>query len=231
MLDSGGARAMRALALAATLALVACAGAPPPAARGVARQSPVDLPVDHVLERSAHRVVVDYHATPEHLVLLPHTLELEIERGSGLDYDGTRFDLEQLHFHTPSEHRLEGRRLPLEMHLVHRSAAGRLLVVAVLFEAGAADPFLERLLSDAPAHEGRVDRADALDVAAALGESGPFYAYDGSLTTHPYTEGVTWLVRKRRGEASSDQIVRLLVLEGGNARDVQPLGARAITEF
>lgn len=229
MPGSGGGRATRALVCA--LALVACAGSPPPGAHRQAQQSPVDLPVDHALERSAHRVALDYHATSEHLVLLPHTLELEIEPGSRLDYDGTRFDLEQLHFHTPSEHRLEGRRLPLEMHLVHRSATGRLLVVAVLFEAGAADPFLERLLRDAPANEGRVDRPDALDVAAALGESAHFYAYEGSLTTHPYTEGVTWLVRKRRGEASSDQIVQLLVIEGGNARDVQPLGARAITEF
>ncbi|MFC5099631.1 carbonic anhydrase family protein [Kibdelosporangium philippinense] len=37
---------------------------------------------------------------------------------------GTRYDLVQFHFHTPSEHKFEGRHAPLEMHLVHSSAAG-----------------------------------------------------------------------------------------------------------
>jgi len=209
--------------------LAACAGAPPQAP--VAQQSPIDLPIDHPLERAPHRIELDYHATPEHLVLLPHTLELVVEPGSRLDYDGTPYALEQIHFHTPSEHLLEGRRLPLEMHLVHRSRTGALLVVSVLFEAGAANPFLERLLDDAPAHPGRIDRREPVDVAAAVGSSAHFYAYDGSLTTPPYTEGVTWLVRTDRATASNEQIVRLLVLEGGNAREVQPLGARPVREF
>lgn len=33
-----------------------------------------------------------------------------------------RFDLKQFHFHSPSEHTVEGEFFPLEMHMVHESA-------------------------------------------------------------------------------------------------------------
>ncbi|MFD5828954.1 carbonic anhydrase family protein, partial [Lentzea sp. NPDC060358] len=46
------------------------------------------------------------------------TEEAEVAPGAGhVTVAGTRYDLVQFHFHTPSEHTFGGRHTPLEMHL------------------------------------------------------------------------------------------------------------------
>jgi carbonic anhydrase len=37
-------------------------------------------------------------------------------------FNGSDFSLKQLHFHTPSEHRINEEYFPLEMHMVHEAA-------------------------------------------------------------------------------------------------------------
>lgn len=37
--------------------------------------------------------------------------------------DGRELELLQFHFHTPSEHAINGRRFPMEAHLVHKDKA------------------------------------------------------------------------------------------------------------
>jgi hypothetical protein len=48
---------------------------------------------------------------------------------SGCQLIGTSFDLKQFHFHTPSEHTVDGDYFPLEMHLVHEATG----TVRILF--------------------------------------------------------------------------------------------------
>jgi carbonic anhydrase len=57
-----------------------------------------------------------------------------------------------------------------------------------------------------------------------------YYHYKGSLTTPPYTESVDWLIAKEIIEASPEQIQRINILEGNNARHVQALYSRAIDQ-
>lgn len=42
-------------------------------------------------------------------------------KGSSTTVDGKVFELKQFHFHTPSEHTIDGEYFPLEMHLVHEA--------------------------------------------------------------------------------------------------------------
>ena len=191
-------------------------------------QSPIDLPSAPSSSDAHHEIVLRYHETMEHLIHREHTIELEYEPGSVLDFDGRTFELDQLHFHTPSEHLIGHQRFPVEMHLVHHGSDGSLLVLAVLFESGDPNPFIEQILQDAPRDVGRVDRDRDLSVANVIADETHFYAYEGSLTTPPYTEGVQWLILRDQRNVSPDQVVRLLLLEGGNARDVQPLNERPI---
>jgi carbonic anhydrase len=44
------------------------------------------------------------------------------------------YALTQLHVHTPSEHYVNGRFYPMEIHLVHTHADGSLLVVGIFFD-------------------------------------------------------------------------------------------------
>ena len=55
--------------------------------------------------------------------------------GSVLHHDGETFELKQFHFHSPSEHTLNGKPFPMEMHLVHGDKNGNLAVVSVLMKA------------------------------------------------------------------------------------------------
>jgi len=191
-------------------------------------QSPIDLPAKPPPSAKHHEIAIHYADTAEHLIHRDHTIEMEYDPGSELAFDGEHYRLVQLHFHTPSEHLIAHRRFPVELHLVHESDEGRQLVLGVLFEVGAPNSFIERILGDAPREIGRIDLEGHLNVAKLFPNEQHFYAYEGSLTTAPYTAGIQWLVLSEHPSVSPEQVVRLLVLEGGNARPVQPLGDRVI---
>lgn len=57
------------------------------------------------------------------------------------------YALIQFHHHAPGEHTINGRPAALEIHLVHRSAAGSHAVVGVLFEPGAPNRAIAALLA------------------------------------------------------------------------------------
>jgi len=128
-----------------------------------------------------------------------------IDSGAGIALDGKFFHLVKYHFHTPSEHKVNGDNWPLELHIVHKNPKDNLLaVIAVWVEPGKARPeatrffkeLTERLSSKetkvAPAATVTHDPRDLLPV-----DRGDFYRYEGSLTTDPKAdnpETVSWLI-------------------------------------
>ena len=239
MLDLIGNRLGRGSALACILTLAVSAAwliAPDPLRAGERagadtpglHQSPIDLPARPPAETPNHQINIRYGDTTEHLIHRDHTIELQYDAGSAVEFDGVKYDLEQLHFHTPSEHLIGHKRFPVELHLVHHDPKGRALVIGVLFEIGSPNSLVEQILSDAPNDIGRIDKEAHLNVAKIFPTEQHFYAYVGSLTTPPYDENIQWLVLSEHPSISPEQVVRLLVLEGGNARGVQPLNGRDI---
>ena len=60
--------------------------------------------------------------------------------------NGTAYHLKQLHWHSPTEHTVDGRRYDLELHMVHESAEGKAAVVGFLYEVGGRrDPLLRQV--------------------------------------------------------------------------------------
>jgi carbonic anhydrase len=58
-----------------------------------------------------------------------HTLEVEMVEGNGTTkFKGKTFNLQQFHFHTPSEHLSDGEFFPLEMHMVHEAAGEQFFI-------------------------------------------------------------------------------------------------------
>jgi carbonic anhydrase len=65
-----------------------------------------------------------------------HTIMTTYEVQHYIELDGTRYNLVQFHFHYLSEHLINGKQYPMELHLVHRSDDGKLAVLGVFIEEG-----------------------------------------------------------------------------------------------
>ncbi len=147
-----------------------------------------------------------------------------------------------MHFHTPSEHLIDGITYPMELHIVNTmqnqspEETTEYLVIGVLFKMGKEDnKFIEEFINSIPekAHSkkeiktGKVKLDDLLH-NVSQDKLDKFYHYKGSLTTPPNTESVRWYVYKHIFTASPRQIQRINELEGNNARHVQALHGREV---
>lgn len=187
-------------------------------------------PIDHAAfdAKQAVSVRADYHAGALSLLHNGHTVQANFAPGSTLVSGGHSYNLVQVHFHTPSEEAFNGKHYPMVAHFVHKDAAGKLAVLGVMFEEGAPNAELTKLIDHAPksatpAHD---VAGVALNPAALLPQDMHVYRYTGSLTTPPCSEGVTWHVAVKPTHASKEQIGALHAIMGNNARPVQPLNGR-----
>jgi carbonic anhydrase len=157
------------------------------------------------------------------------TEEAMVTPGAGhVTLAGVRYDLVQFHFHTPSEHRFQGRSAPLEMHFVHRSAEGKLLVIGVPLRAGASST-VDKVLAELAPECGESIALPDVNLNSLLPASRGTLRYNGSLTTAPFTEGVQWFLTSEL-TVSRATIVRFQALfTSGNARTTQPLNGRTVT--
>lgn len=189
------------------------------------RQSPIDIPEATATDDPV-AFSFDYVPGPATVVNLGHTLQANVAPGNTLTFGGTQYELLQFHFHTPSENRIGGVQFPMEAHLVHRSAAGALAVVAVMIDAGAAG-LIDGL--PLPAHAGDQAATDTpLNPADLVPAESGFYAFDGSLTTPPCSEGVQWIVMRAPATADEATIARIAALLGPTNRPVNPLNGRTV---
>jgi carbonic anhydrase len=192
------------------------------------RQSPIDLPADSV--REPVLLAFDYHDSAIELVNDGHTIQLTYDAGSGIDLNGRRFTLRQLHFHAPGEHTRAGRAFPAEIHFAHESAAGGLAVVGALVEVGRRNAALASVLDNLPQTVGlpRGVLEERVSAAAILGSAHASILYEGSLTTPPCTEGVRWIVLAAPISIDEAQLERLHEVLRENSRPVQPANGRSI---
>lgn len=164
------------------------------------------------------------------LINTGHTLQVAYPAGSGLEFNGQSYELKQFHFHSPSEHILNERQYPLEVHFVHSSPKG-LMVVGVFFKVGAENATLKKIWEKAPSTPGQAQAALTLNALAFLPSSPEFFTYQGSLTTPPCSENVRWVVMAQPVEASASQLQFMQKLLGTtNNRPVQALDGREILQ-
>ena len=192
------------------------------------QQSPVDI--TGTVSRRLPKLKFDYKSSRTYVIYSGHTVEEMQEPGGYAGLDGKRFLLQQFHFHSPSEHTVDGNHFPMEMHLVHQAEDGTLGVVAVFIQEGQHNEAFEPIWSvmpdiNHPAREGKV----AVDAMKLLPNDHTYYAYDGSFTTPPCTEHVKWAVLTTPVSLSKQQIERFRAVIKGNNRPVQPLNGRQVT--
>ena len=200
-------------------------------------QSPIDLtgavPIEDAgIERRLGETVLtlEQRARVMDLVDNGHTIQITNDVPMALDMGDVHYELVQFHFHAPSEHTIDGEHAPLEVHYVHKSAAGELMVVGILVEEGAYSLLWEPIIGALP--DGPGDDRHLEDLDFDMRELRPlpsrYYRYEGSLTTPPCSEGVQWIVMAEKRQISSEQMAAIVSHLHDNNRPVQPLGDRQI---
>uniref|UniRef100_A0A673V6M5 Carbonic anhydrase n=2 Tax=Feliformia TaxID=379583 RepID=A0A673V6M5_SURSU len=198
------------------------------------------------IANNGHSVQVDFNDSDDRTVV------------TGGPLDGP-YRLKQFHFHwgkkhsVGSEHTVDGKSFPSELHLVHwnakkystfgeaASAPDGLAVVGVFLETGNEHPSMNRL-TDAlymVRFKGTKAQFSCFNPKCLLPASRHYWTYPGSLTTPPLSESVTWIVLREPISISERQMEKfrslLFTSEDderihmvNNFRPPQPLKGRVV---
>lgn len=190
-------------------------------------QSPINIDGSSTGVRP--RIQFNYQPTPLEVENNGRTIEIPYRPGSWVIIDGRRYDLLQFHFHTPSEHQVNGISYAMEAHLVHRNNAGNIAVIGVFIQEGEENDFLEQIWEILPETVGTNEEEDiSINVRDLLPGDEAHYNYRGSLTTPPCSQNVVWTVLEMPIEASAEQIDRFTEIYQVNARPIQNINGRRI---
>ncbi len=184
------------------------------AQRSPTAQSPVDL--GFPAAGAEDELVIRYHTSLMFGREARLTLEYTVAGSSAIEYGGRWYRFQQFHFHTPSEHAVEGDLAAAEIHFVHVDRDDNLAILVMLVD--------ECKVSKGPR---RLEQG--MSMSSLLPESTTHYACDGSLTTRPFTEGVKWMILTERVTMHPDWVEAFCERYGPNNRPLLPLNGRTIT--
>ncbi|XP_040288214.1 carbonic anhydrase 13-like isoform X1 [Bufo bufo] len=230
------------------------------------RQSPITISTKKVKYDSSLKPLYIYYdpKSSRRLVNVGHCFNVEYDdtndrsvlgQGPLIGYHRLR----QFHFHwgfsdkDGSEHVIDGQEYPAELHIVHWNSqkypsfneamkhTDGLAVIGVLLKIGEPNPAIQNIIDSL----GQVKTKDKecpftrFDLSSLLPNDRNYWTYQGSLTTSPYLECVTWIILQEAIPISSDQLHHFrgllcssenedpsFILE--NHRALQPLAARII---
>nr|QFP92282.1 carbonic anhydrase [Archivesica packardana] len=180
--------------------------------------------VDYTLENNGHTVQVDLNVK-----------ESEVT-GGGLP--GT-FVAQQFHFHwgatdeRGSEHNINGKHFPMEMHVVHYNAKygnitsainkdDGVAVLGFFFEIGRYNDHFQEIINHFRQIMYKNEMVDIKSmplVQLMPAKLSKFYRYLGSLTTPPCYESVTWTLFNETIEIAEEQLVSFRTTVYENVKD------------
>ncbi|XP_030924487.1 alpha carbonic anhydrase 4-like [Quercus lobata] len=198
-------------------------------------QSPIDLLNRRVqVFPSLGKLKGDYKPAQAVVKNRGHDISMAWKGDAGhININGTDYNLQQCHWHSPSEHTFNGSRFDLELHVVHQNpSTNKIAVVGAVYKYGRPDPLLTELFHHIKSvGEEEIDLG-MMNPSAINFESKEYYRYIGSLTIPPCTEGVTWTIIKKVMTVSREQVaaLRRAVHDGyeSNSRPTQKLGEREV---
>jgi len=200
-----------------------------PCGTGLA-QSPINIGKSYKTDLDS--IKFSYNETPLKIINNGHTIKVKYKPGSTITIDSESYELQQFHFHYPSEHEIEGKPYDMELHLVHINKNNELAVVGVLIEKGQHNSTIETLWKYLPEEVNKENEVSSIKINAdnLMPDDKSYYRYYGSLTTPPCSEGVNWNVLKLPIEMSEAQIKKFESIIGFNSRPVKPANNRFVLE-
>lgn len=193
-------------------------------------QSPIDIR-GAKLNKALQPIEFHYMAASVELENTGNTVRVNVKPGSYIIANGVRYDLEQFHFHHPGEEAVNGKLTDMDVHLVHKSADGKLAVLAVRLseERGDANATLATLWQHLPTEAGKKESiTEMINPGGVLPGDRGYWTYMGSLTAPPCTEGVRWFVFEQPVSISRSQLQAFGQLYKINSRPLQDRNGRKI---
>ncbi|KAL7247786.1 hypothetical protein ACSBR2_002656 [Camellia fascicularis] len=201
-------------------------------------QSPINIVEDKAVPNKTLKPLRrQYYPVNATLVNNGYNIEMEFGNAGVLIGNGKNYTLQEMHWHTRSEHTIDNASFAAELHLVHNASDGSISVISILYELGKPDPIISKMqsqLAKLASNETEID-IGTFDTSQLWKKTNKYYRYVGSLTTPPCTENVIWHVLGERRSISQAQIdalkAPLLPANKNNYRPVQPLNGRKVALF
>lgn len=204
-------------------------------------QSPIDIPAASLTTTDLTNVDFQYQTTDVKSTNLGYSIygfDIQTDPNNQsqtatnqIVVNGIASELEQIHLHTPSDHRIDGKLYDGSMHFVHKDANNVYTFVAVLLQVGERNPNIATLIDHLPdsvlletVPTFNFDITTLLPVESERAS----YRYTGSYTVPPCTENVKWIIMQTPLELSQDQLEVFQTLFDGNTRPTQPINNRII---
>jgi len=191
------------------------------------KQSPVNLTWKKPMKKGMR---LDFSYAPSQAMIDVSTPvpQLKFNGGNQMLLNGKVYNLDHIEFHSPSEHQLSKNSMSLEIEFIHRAVeGGKMAAFSVFAIEGHENPLLGDLWNSFSSNVASIQ----FDASKLVPPQKTFYFYPGSLTTPPCTEGVDWIVFNTPVELSQQQIVAFRAKFPPNARPIQPLNGRKITNY
>lgn len=194
-------------------------------------QSPINITQASSTGNNTNPVIkAAYNEAPLSIVNNGHTVQVNYTGKSKFEVNGKKYALKQVHFHTPSEHKINGKAAPIEVHFVHQDKQGNLAVVGVFAKQGEENQEIQKIFSNIPSQTGQQETHQNISFSpeAIIPTGSQAFTYNGSLTTPPCSEKVKWVVYQNPIEVSKQQIKTFKKYFDNNARPTQPINNRQV---
>ncbi|MBF6641977.1 carbonic anhydrase family protein [Flavobacterium sp. J49] len=200
-------------------------------------QTPINIQTGSTIQSSQlSEVMFNYNPFNMKIVDNGHTVQVNTDNAitNNISIDGVTYNFLQFHYHTHSEHEIDGNTDQMEIHLVHQDpVTSNLAVIAIMLNATSAtdNTFIQSYLQNFPSEEDiEVATSTSLNLNAILPANKNYYTYTGSLTTPPCSQGLKWIILKEKMAVSSSQLNAFQERHDINARPIQPLNGRIVLE-
>lgn len=196
-------------------------------------QSPIDVRTNETkpLEKQGLRIRYDREYNVENCgwavkqvnredywqVTFPHeSPEAFCAKGPGfphVEWRDKRFYLKEFHYHSPSEHTVDGNHTDMEVQHVHKADDGELLIIAVFVKVGHRNRYMGQFWNTFPKHQRGETTAsivpgwkNLLPYLSFMPFDKSYYYYVGSITRPPCTTHVNWILLQRPVYMSFEQL-------------------------
>ncbi|HHH55314.1 MAG TPA: carbonic anhydrase family protein [Bacteroidetes bacterium] len=195
-------------------------------------QSPIDIQTTNVKnDKELSSPEFHYSDSKVDIINNGHTVQFNVTGDNFVKLNGKDYKLLQFHYHALSEHTIDGKHFPMEVHFVHKNSDSDFAVIGAMIKEGKPNQLFEKYLEHFPTDKGEYKSDETFNILNLLPENKSYFYYSGSLTTPPCSEVVNWYVLKTPIEASKDQIVKFSKILNNNYRPVMPLNGRAVELF